>query len=806
MGKRSKRKHVQSVSSGSSTQTVKATRLERDLITYIQINDDPGNPDKALAILRKNPKLGFSKPFEFYGEGPLNPLYFVAAIREDGAKRNEVAAALLARRANPFTRIEKGSQPGLTAIAMCLSFGQIDTVILMLERGVYTLEDLNYCNKRSFLHYLVHCYQPEQAELYHQAIRIAYQKGAEIDSSDVVNMTPLLSAALNRDEAASIALVTLLLELGADPNKVCELTGSPTETALLQAVIDKRIDLIKILLDHGAERKTENKALNNFFDRELSKCSSEIAELLGEKDEKLLLLCSQSNIDGLRKILDPSVDLEKLHNVCLGSRDLGKINVKGVPALSKIDKKEYVFAEVTLLYFSILQNLEDVALFLIKLGANVNFQLHGNGETALFHPINRKGEKNIALFRLLLSNQADPTVVVKNETPLSVILKEGYQDGLECLLEFHPNIFNDLSIPQRFCCVDIILDKVEVGDWDDVFMAMVMMELSIDQLHTFGRDFCSSLLSRRPERSEFDKLKHFNLSVEQFFKIDDNGLCPLAKAKFDRFLFVVNYFELKVGQLDPYVNKLKSIDDPDELIMNLIRRLEVLHRNLTQPVIVEVESSGEQAPNLDGDGIYTVSGRAHLKILGYLDQDIDELQKKSSDEDVSSQTAFFEAVMELPLWFDGTLDPESDFIVPIEGKNYYYYWLPEETFKGHDICAFKGGRPKMVRSQRGDEGLKPIDCRWKVNLKFNGEVQQGAVAYELKKHGTDDRLLAVDLVGGDGRSHLIVPCVYLKNGAHSEADKQKLQEDQTVDVEILSKPCFPEHSEEARECHSPRDR
>src|SRR5258708_568092 len=86
------------------------------------------------------------------------------------------------------------------------------------------------------------------------ALRQALAAGADASAGDDANYTPL-HAAVQGGHAEAVAL---LLEGGADPNKVDKQGNGPLWTAVWGAPSDRQVEIIGLLLRAGADRHYKN--------------------------------------------------------------------------------------------------------------------------------------------------------------------------------------------------------------------------------------------------------------------------------------------------------------------------------------------------------------------------------------------------------------------------------------------------------------------------------------------------------------------------------------------------------------------
>lgn len=813
-----------SVGSGSNSgDSDKDKKLIKKIIKALKNN----HPDSALKMLNKNSKLDFSRGISHFGAEPVSPLMYVHYLA-DKQKRSEIRLKLLKMGDNPFAVPEIQPQSEgvvVSALAHAINLRDTDDIFSMLKHAadenrtnrnfgidnfnaslknvkaedftlttllIYGFDDKNYASCIKVLTYILDRGVDRGAKNHDGTTALGHVfllilgSFRNILPNSVQDFRNILEG---NDELHFLrSLVLFFIEKGFDPNQKVDFHRKKGVPLLLIPKMIEDRELYDQMLARDADPSVlEEPDIVLFAQRNEF---SDVTDMgLPTVRRTMLIACEEGRLEHLKT----SFMMLKLYfygelsdlNFELILEPLTGANVHKFtpPCIEPVTKCHERFRGKYLpfIFHVCFYATNEISRYWLSLeGVNINSQA-ADGETPLYIALECR---NSNLARMLLEGGADPKFGPDNRTPLSLVLEKGYQEGLECLLEHAPSIFGALSEAQRWQCVNILLDKVESGNWDDFFMAMYVMQLSIDQLYTDRRQFCDALVFQKPGASHFEELRSFNLMLECFFKIGKDGSCPLAKASFDWFLFVVKKFELTSEQLEDYIVKLRKLNKVSERMQNLIRRLGVHKEHLTKKEIAYVDAPSERDINMTSGAIHSVSGRAYLKGLGYTDEDICELQKPASDEELSSDTAFFEGVEELPVWFGGAVDAQMDFVEPIEGKPHYYYWLPAEIFSGYEISLFTSGRPKIVRSGVGEEGLKSIESCWKCCLKVGEESQQGSIAYELKKNGTDDRLLAADLIASDGRSHLIVPSHYFEGGIHSVSARKRLQEAQEFEVEI----------------------
>jgi uncharacterized protein len=140
-------------------------------------------------------------------------------------------------------------QRGDTPLSTAISFGKKDVILALLDLGVdpnYKLGELDY--KRSHFHY----YIIKTRKIDKVVFDLFINKGADLESRDSFNETPLISAAGLDFSMTDTA--KFLIKAGAD----IKASGKGGTTPLMAAVYIRNIDLIKTLLKAGAPVDQKN--------------------------------------------------------------------------------------------------------------------------------------------------------------------------------------------------------------------------------------------------------------------------------------------------------------------------------------------------------------------------------------------------------------------------------------------------------------------------------------------------------------------------------------------------------------------
>ena len=148
--------------------------------------------------------------------------------------------------------IECGIDIDPTNIHYASATEQIDIIKLLLDHGV----DINSKTQsgHNCLHYAVYNNRYASA-------KVLISRGADINAKGKSKQTPLHYAA----SRGQIEIVMLLLENGANTNSLDEVDETPLHNFILHNK-NFNIEIIKVLLDHGADFKKRNKSGKSVID------------------------------------------------------------------------------------------------------------------------------------------------------------------------------------------------------------------------------------------------------------------------------------------------------------------------------------------------------------------------------------------------------------------------------------------------------------------------------------------------------------------------------------------------------------
>ncbi|KAB5577943.1 ankyrin repeat-containing domain protein [Coniochaeta sp. 2T2.1] len=277
--------------------------LDEDSVTAVYVGSLWGNW-KAVETLVKNganPDLGDLQP----GVPQWNPL--VCAVEEG---HTLCVRALLDNGADPnFVGLQG------TPLRYAVSAGRIDITRLLIEKGA----DLNHEKiDPPILTVALNSWRFDTGEARLEMVRLLIDKGAKLDVVDEDGETPLVRAVCTRDED-KIPLVAYLLGKDVDVNG---LSGPRKETALHYAVRMQDTDLVKLLVEKGAEVNPTLHADNDMGSPlHMAVWNTDMTKLLlenkadvtvtNDKVASVLIMATLANhIESVQMLLDHNAPLE----------------------------------------------------------------------------------------------------------------------------------------------------------------------------------------------------------------------------------------------------------------------------------------------------------------------------------------------------------------------------------------------------------------------------------------------------------------------------------------------------------------
>lgn len=798
-------------------------------------------PKEVVKILKKNPGLDLSQGITYGGASQVSPLMFVHCIKAPNF-RSQIRNKLLELGADPFAIPERQNPADIiyAPIIMANEAGDIDDVFSMLKMAAnsdrpnqnFGLENLQCLYEASytrgkklpFLSHLVWYYVGKNTEKYKEVLtfvlvhteniidiedeygRTVLDNGfnrfyrewlthfnfEHINSQAVLGDHNAFYEELEKHPVAKGLRECIEILIRKNPNMDRKLTmqcGTVYPLLSLPNLFEDR-QLYELMIGHGADPSILNDSdvsaivqATRFEETDHYMIPRE-GELTDPHKLKIAEFCRDGEIEVLKIILALREGFDFLISLAAPSEQLSS---NGYLVSENLHFKCFSRLKnqpLPLLMHSCINNQPQVTDLLLTQGqADPNCQL-ASGETPLYIAFECQDMTQIPL---LLSHNANPTLGPDHQTPLSFAIDQNFQDGLGSLAVHHPHIFNDLLPEQRFHCIDLLLSKVKAGEWDDFNWIIQTMALSLGQLQSHELNFYSALVVRFESTRSFEQLHLLygaEFTADHFFKSGRDGTIPVLHAKLDMLLALLKFFRVTADRLQHYIDGLPVDDAFDNLNRHLLLWKDVLIQRNSH----ELSDGGSAGPlAMIDDSPHSASGRAFLISKGFTPAEIELFKAPAAAGIGSPETTFFEDACELPTWFDGRVspDPANGFLKPVENKPNYYYWLSAEFFREDDVSTFLEIRSKMVREQAGEQGIKPITSGWTANVAIGAEtVESGPIAYEIKSSSTKDRLLAVDLLGSDGCSHLIIPCYFYKGGLHTAHAKSDVRSEKVLNVEI----------------------
>jgi ankyrin repeat protein len=291
-----------------------------------------------------------------------------------------VARALLAQGAD----VNAPQGDGATALHWAAHWDDLDTAELLIRAGA----SANAANDIGVTPLMLACANGSAPMT--QKLLAA---GANPNLARATGVTPLMTAA----RTGNLSVVRALVAAGADVNAQ-ERTHS--QTALMWAAGENHVDVVRLLLDHGARTSARTPARVNRSVRATRECCA--SNYVGGFTP-LLFAAQQGHLETARLLLSRGADINETDGE--GNSALLQA-IEGAPVVSERVSRTALVAHPV---------QEAMAKFLVENGADLN--LAGSGRTALHAAIQRKMP---GLVKTLLAHGADPNArLTKPLPPLS---------------------------------------------------------------------------------------------------------------------------------------------------------------------------------------------------------------------------------------------------------------------------------------------------------------------------------------------------------------------------------------------------
>ena len=203
--------------------------------------------DEALINAARSGHVNVARYLVEYGTSAdaLNSALFSAVVRHEV----ELAAFLIDSGAD-FNVIRPTSD--YTTWILACFYGVPDMVRLLLDRGA----DPNAVSARGDWPLKIALLRPE-------VLSVLLEHGADPSRTFADGSPPILELVQREQSKHTQQAITILLEHGADPNLSHATTG---ETALMRLAIKLRVDLVQLLLEHGADVTQVNREGKSVLD------------------------------------------------------------------------------------------------------------------------------------------------------------------------------------------------------------------------------------------------------------------------------------------------------------------------------------------------------------------------------------------------------------------------------------------------------------------------------------------------------------------------------------------------------------
>jgi len=767
----------------------------------------------------------------FQGESHASALLAATVAYLNKGKQNqikEIVKFLLAKGADPLAQIPSGPRRGLTPFHQALLLGQVELLMTMLIfgklNGTVTESALNLLysiptNNRKrdpelIINDILELYNKTKLKKELKAVILwLLGNGVDVNQPGKMGMTPLhltammgltditvmltsRKADLNAKESggdrtpcmiavANNNLETLktLLKAGADPD--CQ--AKDGATALFIAAQEGYIEYVRILLEYNANVDLAHESGNKPLDvASLSENNAEVINLLKQYQQpQRLSLMRQACVDGELGVLKTLVKESETFD----------------PDVVVEYRQEKTTIRATLVAFAVANNRIEIVKYLVEeCNADVNV---GGSECAcpLYCAYDNKHTEMVSY---LIANGAKDSD--HSGRGKSVLAKALFDKDHKCIIALEPFItidFSHYADKQTQLIIGAIGKLQKSKDKKTIEVLVNQMHLFDDPenklknlqtlLTLYPWNIVRIALKGKPDlRMLFKTPDSFSewfmtldISAEVIINLLDGNY---IEQEVVRTFYLNENFMLTMKNLE---SQLRVDDIPEqqrqEYLQTHFARNECLAR--LQTYFKNRDEALDKKPSaptgqhlLSSESISkATSSWAYLQQAGFSKEDIKKLMEPSSENFIEISETSNTAASKTVTWFDSKLSSEQAGITVLDNNSKYYYWHDTLSQFESDIDtvrlnAFRRLRAVFVAA-KGQQGIKHIAPGRDATLSIGDDQYNAKISLMLKVMTFKDRILCATVASDDDSSYkLIIPCLYLANGLHTEADKNSLSE------------------------------
>jgi ankyrin repeat protein len=398
-------------------------------------------------------------------KGQLPQYALVEAI-----KRKRVDIALLLINKGATAGESQGSQDTAgAALVLTVEEGMFDIATELIKRGA----DINGMNSGYPVISLV--MMDKKQEQAGAAVRFLAEHGADLEKrSTKTGATPLLVAC----EKGYRDIVAYLLSRGAngnarwiDPPRIGSLYGGAT--ALQLAVLTRDSDLVRLLLEKGADPDVKRSNGDTALIYSLQRKEWEIAKLLirynadvnektGNELSPLGVVLEDNNLEMARFLLDKgaNINADNLQGVLFACMNHG--NYEAATFLMENGlTPNYEYQGATPLYFAAQRGLDAYAKLFLAHKADVN-QKNRFGSTPLMAAVENG---HLSTVELLLEHGALQQMNQSGSTPLMAAAAKGHLDVVKLILEHGADISTTDSLGLNAYALAVQTKHADVAEY-----------------------------------------------------------------------------------------------------------------------------------------------------------------------------------------------------------------------------------------------------------------------------------------------------------------------------------------------------